>query len=55
MPRSERFADVLLRDHRCDLLLPLSAEPVMDALAELLLDSPLAKTLEAALGTDAEL
>jgi len=45
----QRFADVLLRSNRCDLLIPLGPEVVYKALCEAFLKSPVRYTIEALL------
>ncbi|KAJ1462348.1 hypothetical protein M885DRAFT_431349 [Pelagophyceae sp. CCMP2097] len=55
LPRTDYFADVLLRKNRCDVLLPLDA-PVANALREALSpENGLAAALEATLGSGAVL
>lgn len=50
--RKQRFADVLLRKNRCDLLMPLT-DVVYDGLYEALCESALGATLQELLGPEA--
>ena len=54
IPRLWRFADVLLKKHRSDVLLPLDSEIVADALRELL-ESKVGSAIEDILGSSARL
>ena len=54
VPRLARFADVLLKEHRADVLLPLDELPVLEALRELL-SGPVGGAVEAVVGSDAKL
>lgn len=51
----ERFADVLLKENRCDLTMPFGSTIAADALYSLLVDSPVGATVKALLGKDAVL
>jgi ectoine hydroxylase-related dioxygenase (phytanoyl-CoA dioxygenase family) len=51
----ERFANVLLKENRCDLTIPLGSKVVADALYSLLIDSAVGKTMQTLLGKDAVL
>ena len=54
--RIERFADVLLRENRCDLTIPLGPKPVMNALNYLFVTNPVLKaTIEEMLSEKAAL
>ncbi|KAL7471777.1 hypothetical protein ACHAXS_012230 [Conticribra weissflogii] len=56
VPPLHRFADVLLKSHRCDLPLPLGQSPLLSsALHSLLLRSPVASVVERVFGRDATL
>ena len=56
-PKDGLFADVLLKENRCDLTLPLATEDgiIGDALVALLQQSAIASTLQQLLGKDAVL
>ena len=56
-PQEGLFADVLLKENRCDLTLPLATEDgiIGDALVALLQQSAIASTLQTLLGQDAVL
>jgi ectoine hydroxylase-related dioxygenase (phytanoyl-CoA dioxygenase family) len=49
----ERFANVLLRENRCDLTIPLGSKVIADALYSLLLDSAVGQTMQTLLGPEA--
>ena len=55
VPRKQRFADVLLKENRCDLTLPLGDEIVYQALYDVLCTSPVGATLANLLSKDAVL
>jgi len=46
----ERFADVLLKDNRCDLTIPLEEDIVVDALLQVLQKTPVGKMISSMLG-----
>jgi ectoine hydroxylase-related dioxygenase (phytanoyl-CoA dioxygenase family) len=50
-----RFADVLLKENRCDLTIPLEDEVVINALLHIIQKTPLTKTVSLTLGKDAGL
>jgi len=49
----QRFADVLLKQNRCDLTIPLGAEIISEALEESLCKSPVGSTIASVFGDDA--
>lgn len=51
----ERFADVLLKDNRCDLTIPLEEDIVVDALLQVLQKTPVGKMISSMLGKQAAL
>jgi ectoine hydroxylase-related dioxygenase (phytanoyl-CoA dioxygenase family) len=51
----ERFADVLLKENRVDLTIPLEDDLVIDALLWIIQKSPVTKTVSSILGTEAVL
>ncbi|KAG7342373.1 phytanoyl-CoA dioxygenase family protein [Nitzschia inconspicua] len=51
----ERFADVLLKENRCDLTIPLEDELVVDSLLWILQKTPVVQTVSSILGKDAGL
>jgi ectoine hydroxylase-related dioxygenase (phytanoyl-CoA dioxygenase family) len=51
----QRFANVLLKENRCDLTIPLGSKVIADALSSLLLDSAVGQTMQILLGPDAVL
>jgi ectoine hydroxylase-related dioxygenase (phytanoyl-CoA dioxygenase family) len=51
----ERFADVLLKENRCDLTIPLEDDIVVDALLQVLQKTPIGKMVSSMLGKQAAL
>jgi ectoine hydroxylase-related dioxygenase (phytanoyl-CoA dioxygenase family) len=51
----ERFADVLLKENRCDLTIPLDDDLVVDALLYILQKTPVTQTVSSILGKEAVL
>lgn len=51
----ERFANVLLKENRCDLTIPLDDDLVIDALLWILQKTPVTQTVSSILGRDAGL
>lgn len=51
----ERFADVLLKENRCDLTIPLEEDIVIDALLQILQKTPVGKMVSSMLGKQAAL
>lgn len=49
----QRFANVLLRENRCDLTIPLGSKVIADALYGILLDSAVGQTMQTLLGPEA--
>jgi len=50
-----RFANVLLKENRCDLTIPLEEDIVVDALLRILQKSPVGKMMSSSLGKDPSL
>ena len=55
VPHKERFADVLLRKHRCDLTMPIDEKIPAKGLHQVLSKSPVGATFEALFGPEAML
>jgi len=51
----ERFADVLLKENRCDLTIPIEDDIVVDALLQVLQKTPVGKIMSSMLGKEAGL
>jgi ectoine hydroxylase-related dioxygenase (phytanoyl-CoA dioxygenase family) len=51
----ERFADVLLKENRCDLTIPLEDDIVIDALLQVLQKTPVGKMMSSMLGKQSAL
>jgi ectoine hydroxylase-related dioxygenase (phytanoyl-CoA dioxygenase family) len=50
---NQRFANVLLKENRCDLTIPLGSKVIADALYNMLLESAVGQTMQTLLGPDA--
>jgi ectoine hydroxylase-related dioxygenase (phytanoyl-CoA dioxygenase family) len=53
LPNLARFADVLLKENRCDMTIPIGPTWVAEALQSILLQSPVGLTMQQVLGKDA--